>query len=156
MNRLLIFGIILGSLLCLTASETEALPHTRQLESSEPDYTAWPWPVALPPDSSPEIKAAANRLTKSLNNPLANLQTERNPVCALWLEIGTWKPNPSTPGYLILIQPGGGRIIATDLQQLERAIEQLNQQKRIRNGMTELPIGVLTSYPLIGKDHAGS
>lgn len=156
MNRLLISGIILSSLLCLTDSETEALPQTRQLESSEPAYTVWPWPVALPPDSSPEIKAAANRLTKSLNNPLANLQTERNPVCALWLEIGTWKPHPSTPGYLILIQPGGGQIIATDLQQLERAIDQLNQKKRVRKGKIELPVGVLTSYPLIGKDHAGS
>lgn len=155
MDRLLILSIFLGGLLMLPASESAAVPQTRQSENSKPAYTTWPWPVALPTDSSPEIKAAADRLAKSLDNPLATLQTDRNPVCALWLEVSSWKPNPSTPGYLILIQPGGGQIIASDLNQLERAIARLDQLKRIRNGKTELPVGVITSYPLIGNNNAG-
>lgn len=156
MNRLLLLSLFLGGLLMLPASESTADSRTRQSENSAPAYTAWPWPIALPSDSPPEIKAAAGRLAITLNNPLSVIQTEENPVCALWLEIGAWQPNPSTPGYLILIQPGGGQIIASDLNQLERAIVRLDQLKRIRGGKTELPLGVITSYPIIGKDNAGS
>lgn len=121
------------------------------VKNSRLTFTAWPWPVALPSDSNPEIKAAADRLSKALKNPLNVIQTDQNPVCALWLEVGSWNPNPSTPGYVILIQPGGGQILASDLKLLEKAISRLNQQKRIRNGKTELPIGVITSYPTISE-----
>ncbi|QDT42841.1 hypothetical protein Pan241w_29300 [Gimesia alba] len=130
-------------------SEIESAPqHTK--------YTNWPWPVAIPKTSSPEIISAAARLTKSLNNPLNVLQVTQNPGCALWLEVGSWKPNPSTPGYLILIQPGGGRIIASNLEQLQLAIHQLKQKTRIHDGKTELPVGVITNYSLIGKANARS
>jgi signal transduction histidine kinase len=156
MVRLFIFYLSLFGFLILPASESIVVSQTGQFKNSRQTFAAWLWPVALPSDSSPEIKAAADRLSKALKNPLAVIQSERNPVCALWLEVGLWKPNPSTPGYVILIQPGGGQIIASDLKQLEKAISRLNQLKRIRNGKTELPIGVITSYPTIGKDNAGS
>ncbi|MBN72000.1 MAG: hypothetical protein CME32_22305 [Gimesia sp.] len=156
MVRLFIFYLSLFGFLILPASESIVVSQNGQLNNSRLTFTVWPWPVALPSDSNPEIKAAADRLSKALKNPLAVIQTDQNPVCALWLEVGSWNPNPSTPGYVILIQPGGGQIIATELKQLEKAISRLNQLKRIRNGKTELPIGVITSYSIIGKDNAGS
>jgi hypothetical protein len=151
MVRLFIFYLSLFGFLILPASESIVVSQTGQFKNSRQTFAAWPWPVALPSDSSPEIKAAADRLSKALRNPLAVIQTDQNPVCALWLEVGSWNPNPSTPGYVILIQPGGGQIIASDLKQLEKAISRLNQQKRIRNGKTELPIGVITSYPTLSE-----
>lgn len=151
MVRLFIFYLSLFGFLILPASESIVVSQTGQFNNSRAAFTGWPWPVALPSDSSPEIKAAADRLSKALKNPLAVIQTDQNPVCALWLEIGSWNPNPSTPGYVILIQPGGGQILASDLKLLEKAISRLNQQKRIRNGKTELPIGVITSYPTISE-----
>ncbi|QDT21131.1 hypothetical protein [Gimesia chilikensis] len=151
MVRLFIFYLSLFGFLILPASESIVVSQTGQFKNSRQTFAAWPWPVALPSDSSPEIKTAADRLNKALKNPLNAIQTDQNPVCALWLEVGLWKPNPSTPGYVILIQPGGGQIIASDLKQLEKAISRLNQLKRIRNGKTELPIGVITSYPTISE-----
>ncbi len=151
MVRLFIFYLSLFGFLILPASESIVVSQTGQFKNSRQTFAAWPWPVALPSDCSPEIKAAADRLNKALKNPLNVIQTDQNPVCALWLEVGLWKPNPSTPGYVILIQPGGGQIIASDLKQLEKAISRLNQLKRIRNGKTELPIGVITSYPTISE-----
>jgi hypothetical protein len=48
-----------------------------------------------------------------------------------------------------VIQPGGGWIQASDLSQLEKAIDQIAAVVRNVNGDCELPVGVLTNYGTI-------
>ncbi|WP_417391759.1 hypothetical protein [Gimesia sp.] len=146
--RRITFNFFIFSLLVITLSHSAPVNGQEHPPKNTATFTPWPWPVALPTDSSAEIKTAANQLAKTLNSPLGVHQTDQNPGCTLWLEVGSWKPNPSTPGYLILIQPGGGRIIASDVQQLQLAVDQLKQKKRVRDGKTELPVGLITSYPI--------
>ncbi|QDT79460.1 hypothetical protein Mal35_29180 [Gimesia maris] len=146
--RRIIFCYLVFSLLAIAFVSITPVSGQKHPPKNSATFTPWPWPVALPTNSSAEIKAAADLLAKSLNSPLGVHQSNQNPGCALWLEVGSWKPNPSTPGYIILIQSGGGLIMATDLKQLQRAIDQLKQKTRARNGRTELPVGVITSYPI--------
>ncbi|WP_417384099.1 hypothetical protein [Gimesia sp.] len=147
MRRITLNSLIFG-LLAITLSSSASVNGQQPTQEQAPTFTSWLWPVAIPADSSTEIKAAADQLAKTLRTPLGVVLSSQNPGCAFWLEVGSWKPNPSTPGYIILIQPGGGLIMATDVKQLQRAIDQLKQKTRIRNGRTELPVGLITSYPI--------
>lgn len=146
--RCTLFNCIACSFLVISFFHSAPVDGQEQTPKNSATFTPWPWPVALPTNSSAEIKAAANQLAKTLRTPLGVVLSSQNPGCAFWLEVGSWKPNPSTPGYIILIQPGGGLIMATDLKQLQRAIDQLKQKTRVRNGRTELPVGLITSYPI--------
>lgn len=116
------------------------------------NYVAWPWQVAVNQSSTPEVQAAASRLSKSLKSQWGSVyKTNKNPGCCLWIDVGTWTPNPGEPGYLIMIQPGGAILMATNTKQLNIAIDKLTKIKRVRGKNTLLPMGVITNYPVIGE-----
>ncbi|QDT97559.1 hypothetical protein [Gimesia aquarii] len=116
------------------------------------NYVTWPWQVAVNQSSTPEIQAAASRLSKSLKSKWGSIyKANKNPGCCLWIEVGTWTPNPGEPGYLIVIQPGGALLMSTNTKQLNLAIDRLTKIKRIQGENTMLPVGVITSYPVISE-----
>ena len=61
-----------------------------------------------------------------------------------------WTPNPSDDGYVVIIQPGGGRIIASSMPALKRAIDHVERVRSPKTGA--VPIGVLTSYRVENAD----
>lgn len=118
-------------------------------ESSDGTYVTWPWPVAIPESSSADVEKIANDLRDDLHLKVAVLRARKNPVCALWLEITEWKPNPGRDGYIVVLQPAGGVIMASNAAQLELAAQRLTTLARVKGDSVELPVGLLTNYSII-------
>ncbi len=115
-------------------------------------FTQWPWGVAIPKSSSPDVEAAASRLAKTLKNRINVLKTETNPGCCIWLDVGSWRPNPSEPGYLVIVQVGGAIVLASDVKQLDAAIRAIEKVRRVEKDKVFLPVGVLTNYTVVDVD----
>lgn len=106
-------------------------------------------PVAVPPDASNEMKEQAERLSKILGHQENSvIFVKENPTCCFWME--GWSPNPGEDGYVVIIQPGGGRIIASSMAALKRAIDHIERVRSPKTGA--VPIGVLTSYAVATAD----
>ena len=86
-------------------------------------------------------------LADSLKVPY--IQIDRNPVCCLWIEVDQWSPNPKEAAYIILLQEGGGRIIASDANQLQMAVARLMQLREGGDDRPLLPHGLITNYSII-------
>lgn len=116
---------------------------------AQPQSVVFGFPVAIRTDASKEMKDEAERLGKALGqSPPFVLQTNVNPICCIWIEF--WAPNPSEDGYVVIIQPGGGRIIASSMAALKRAIDHVERVRSPKTGA--VPIGVLTSYQVVRPD----
>jgi hypothetical protein len=105
--------------------------------------------VAIPVDATDTHKAAAQELANALG--IESIVTaKRNPVCCVWLEITAWTPNPGTPGYIIINQPGGSLISASDEKQLKIAVQRFKHTIVGIGKEAEVPNGLLTSFPVSG------
>ena len=108
---------------------------------------SWSYGIATDQKQEPDLEKRFVRLQKALGAPLTTqYECKRNPVCCLWVTF--WKPNPSGDGYLILVQPGGAILMASDLTQFERAIERIEAEAVRKANEVHLPVGVMTSYPV--------
>lgn len=150
MRRIIICFICLALSVSLFFGDSETVGENSPPQSGD-NFVKWRYPIAVKKSSTPEIQAAASRLSKLFRSPLGVLKSNQNPICCFWLEVGTWTPNPGEPGYLIMIQPGGALLMATNIQQLNRAVDKLTKIKRVQGENTLLPVGVISSYPVIGE-----
>lgn len=124
---------------------------TNKIAGNASEYELVPWvlPVMFPQSASPSHKASAERLSKSLGQEVAS-PAVKNPVCCFWIEIDHWLPNPGQPGYVIILQKGGAVVRATDEEQLERAVAQIDSLRQVVAGKVLLPTNVLlSSYPVV-------
>jgi hypothetical protein len=119
---------------------------SRSSRIKQPPGLDWFWPVAISTKSDPQMQIAAKRLAKILSGSETLWVTEQNPVCCLWLNVGPGNPPPSEPGYVIFLQALGGRIVASDSQQLNLAIDHLERVRKAEGRRVRLPWGILTSF----------
>ena len=117
-------------------------------EPERTDEVQWVWPVAIREASSKELTQEAERLKKVLGVGLDILYAKQNPVCCIWLEIDNWLPNPGEPGYIIVIQGGGARVLATSPKELKSAIDAIEKNITTRDGKAFLPAGIISSYAI--------
>ncbi|PQO45363.1 hypothetical protein [Blastopirellula marina] len=118
-------------------------------DQTAPETTQWVLPVATS-KANANLDAQLTRLKDVLQNKFEIQYHENgNPGCALWVEVTGFKPNPGVGGYVIVIQPGGIVLTATDAEQLERAIERIKQVRQVKKDGVYLPVGLLTNYPVI-------
>lgn len=114
-----------------------------------------PYPiVAIPTGASAAHKAAAKEIATTLGVRFMG-EMKYNPVCCVWVEITKWIPNPGEPGYIIVNQNGGSIVSASDEQQLRAAVERLKKSIRTIDGVVEVPLGLLTSYPIVASAPSG-
>ncbi|MCE9553055.1 MAG: hypothetical protein K8T91_06710 [Planctomycetes bacterium] len=133
--------------LMLLASALSAAAAEAQPAAKEIDYIR-PFPVVMIADrSNRPLKDAADDVAKAIDVKLVG-ESKTNPVCCVWIEISNWAPNPGQAGYWIVNQPGGSLISASNAEQLKLAVERFKAAIRQRNGHAEVPLGVLTNYPV--------
>jgi hypothetical protein len=114
---------------------------------SKTEY-AQPFPiVGISSGATAKQRAAADRLGREFGIRVSTF--EINPVCCVWLELRTWKPNPGTDGYVIIHQAGGTLISASSQQQLDAAVERFIKSSRESGGKQEAPVGLMTSYEIV-------
>jgi len=138
--KLLTSGTIIGGMLAvyIVAADPSG-------QKTAPDFVA-PYPiVAVPTGATEAQKAAASDIAAAMGDT-GFVETDVNPVCCVWIEITGWTPNPGGGGYIIVNQPGGSIISASDVDQLRPAVERFKKSLRAHNGL--VPVGLLTNYPL--------
>jgi len=113
----------------------------------------WPLAITTSNDDNQELLAEyARRVGRIVGANISFIvRQDRNPVCAIWIEIDRWTPNPGEPGYSIFIQPGGMIVRASNAQQMELALERLGKMRRVEHDAILMPVGVATNYPIIDK-----
>jgi hypothetical protein len=114
------------------------------------EYVRWPWPIACSEKMPEEVVSRLDTLREIIGVKLRPQSSHKsNPVCCLWVEVGTWNPNPGRAGYVLIIQPGGGILIATNLKQLDIAITRLKEMRKIEDSEVRLPVGLSTNFQVI-------
>ena len=108
-----------------------------------------PYPlVGVPTGASEAHKALAQQVAALIGHPLI-VEQRTNPVCCIWVEINGFTPSPGKTGYVIVNDAGGSIITASDLEQLRAAVQRFKKSIRSRDGKPEIPIGLLTNYPVL-------
>jgi hypothetical protein len=108
------------------------------------EYKPWYLPVALRPSEDPAVEKIAMDLARAIGN-VPVVHVSENPGCCMWIEVTHWHPYPSSTGYIVLIQQGGGIVSASDAKQLRFALDRI--ARAYKQG--SLPQGVLTNYPSV-------
>ena len=132
---------------------------TALVQAAEPtakiDEMVRPFPiVGIPIGASIAHKAAANELAQALGASV-QIEAKANPACCVWLEITGWTPNPGAPGYIIVNQPGGSIVSASDEDQLKLAVQRFKNVMQKSGKDVLVPKGLLTNFPL-AKFQSGS
>ncbi|HVW01368.1 MAG TPA: hypothetical protein VHB77_13540, partial [Planctomycetaceae bacterium] len=125
------------------------IPHVPVQRTAEPEPAGhwWPWLVSFPLGSRADVRNAAERLSRVLGQSGVVWPTTVNPHCCIWLEIGEFGPIPRVPGYLVILQQGGGRIIASNVEQLDLAIARITEMRTVLDDQrVALPLGVFTNW----------
>ena len=124
-------------------SEAQLLPYEGR------QVTTWFWPVTVSSNESDETKRLAKQLARDLKGLGYSETTEGGPGCALHIDIDSWQPSPRYANFIIVLQPGGGLIHATDTNELRAAIEALNKRKVKNGNYFDLPVPiVITDLPI--------
>ena len=129
--------VVLFALLHYRDSEGQILPYAGKGE------VRWLWPVAVSPKETDETKLIAKQLALSLN--LGNVGVASEASCNLFIEIDSWTPSPRYSNFIIVLQPGGGIIRATDTTELRAAINALNDIKIQDGKYFDLPAPIVIS-----------
>ena len=117
--------------------------------AAEPQTTKWVLPVAAA-KANAKLDTQLTRLKDLLQNKFEIQYHENgNPGCAFWVQVTGFKPNPGVGGYVVVIQQGGVVLTATDVEQLELAIDRIKQVRQLKQDGVYLPIGLLTNYHVI-------
>ncbi|MBI1246334.1 hypothetical protein GC197_00635 [bacterium] len=133
---------------CLTILITLMLGASALGDDLAPEATKWVLPIATPQESE-DLTPRLKKLKEVLNNQFVIQYQQTNPVCAFWVEITRQSPRPDAGGYVMIIQDGCVRLLATDLEQLDHAIARLKKVRIVKPDGVYLPIGLLTNYRLI-------
>jgi len=136
----------LWSWLCVSATVQSASP-----EQASVDFTR-PFPIVMVPTMAGDEHRQLADVVAELIGVARVQESTTNPVCCIWLEINHYTPNPGSPGYTIINQPGGSIITASNIAQLRAAVERFKQSARQNNGHVEVPVGLMTSYPVVGEN----
>ncbi len=72
---------------------------------------------------------------------------EQNPRCCVWFEI-VCAANPGSDGWFVWHEAGGTIITATEVSQMEKAVDVLNRLAITENGQRMLRTGITTSLPV--------
>ena len=116
-------------------------------QKSSQEYVR-PFPgVFFPSNATEAHKAVAKEIAEALGNFASPMKT--NPTCCVWVELTGWAPNPGTTGYVIINQPGGSIINASDIDQLRAAMARIKKTLRKNGDQIEVPIGLMTNYPVV-------
>jgi hypothetical protein len=107
----------------------------------------WPFPVAFSGSGGCDVKDAAQKLAKVIDSKVIPIEAKENPGCVIWVE--KWLTNPVEPGYLIIVQRGGARMIASDKAQLDAAVARIESERRLVDGRVYLPLGVMTNFRVV-------
>jgi hypothetical protein len=108
-----------------------------------------PFPiVGFSIDADENVKAAAREINDIIDAKFV-WECKTNPVCCVWIEISRWTPSPGTPGYIIVNQPGGSIITASNAEQLRLAVERFKESIRVNDGEVQIPMGLLTNYSVV-------
>ena len=129
--------VILLALVLYRDSKGQILPYEGK------GVVRWLWPVAVSPKETDETKLVAKELAKSLNVGNSGIALEAS--CNLFIEIDSWKPAPRIANFVIILQPGGGIIRATDTTELRAAIHALNEIKVQDGQFFDLPAPIVIS-----------
>jgi hypothetical protein len=117
--------------------------------SSELPEFIRPYPVVgVSTDADDDVKSAASEIASAIRVDLV-IEGKTNPVCCVWIEISRWTPNPGTPGYIIVNQPGGSIITASNAEQLRLAVKRFKESIRVNDGEIQVPTGLLTNYSVV-------
>ncbi len=109
-----------------------------------------PFPmVACPERASDQVADAAKTIAELIGGNPEVQKRQGNPTCCVWLEVTGWNPTPGQGGYVIINQPGGSLISATNEQQLLKAVERFKAASRKGAEGVEVPMGIMTSFPVV-------
>lgn len=118
-------------------------------DGAERNVVKWVLPIAST-EADDEISSRLLKLKDVLQNKFEVQQhNNRNPTCVFWVEVTNWNPNPGESGYVIVVQQGGAILLASDVRQLDLAIERIKNEIEIKSDGVYLPVGLLTNYPLV-------
>lgn len=147
----LVAGVALFATLvvALAGAAGREYSHAEEPPANSSDEFVRPFPiVGIPRGASDAQKAAAKQIAKAIGAALVT-ESDRNPVCCVWMEVSGWVPNPGVPGYYIINQGGGSIISATDDDQLAKAVERFKKSLRKAKTGVEVPVGMMTNYHII-------
>ena len=126
---------------CITQSDA------REPENAELEYATWRLPVAVAPNATKETQTLATELKESLNLKIDVVQSQANPRCCLWIEVGDTSVWPYPNGYLVVLGRGGGQILASSEEELRTAVQQLEMASRKnQDGSVRLPVAIITNF----------
>jgi hypothetical protein len=114
-------------------------------QADERLFDAWRWPMGIDNSAKKEVVDQLEMFRQDIGNR-SLLVRDRNPVCCLWFQVTNWKPNPGEDGYIIVIQQGGGLVMASDDAQVGEALARLRKLMVIKDGKRYLPVGLFTNY----------
>lgn len=135
--------VVLVGAACIASMQAEEPP------AKTSDEFVRPFPiVGIARGANDAQKAAAKQIADAIGAALVT-ESDRNPVCCVWMEVSGWVPNPGVPGYYIINQGGGSIISATDDDQLAKAVERFKKSLRKAKTGVEVPVGMMTNYPII-------
>ena len=143
MNKALACFALIGACLAISAA------YCADTEKSTKYIRPFPI-VGLPDNADKDHQALADEVAKAIGSKLI-LKQKSNPICCVWLEISLGTPNPGEPGYIIVNQGGGSLIMASDVEQLRKAVARFKGSlRKVKDGV-EVPEGVMTSFPVISE-----
>jgi hypothetical protein len=132
---------------CIRGREANAEDHkASSLDLSK--YVEWMYPVAIQSSNDRKLQETGQRLVKILDTKISLLEANENPGCAFWLKVEKWAPNPGQAGYIIVIQPGGAILIASESSKLDAAVTRIEKMRKTVGGKIYLPLGLVTDYPI--------
>ena len=132
-------------------AQSLAAPPAAPEAAKEPEYTQLFPIVAVHARADAELLAAAKEIAEAMGgDKVGVLQVHGNPVCCVWIELNNWgEPNPGAAGYVIVNQPGGSIITASDKKQLKAAVARFKKSIRKKDGKTEALLGLMTNFPVV-------
>ena len=135
--------ILVASAAVATAVAAEPRKHP-EVEYGRP----FPW-VACSDRASDQVENAAKTIAELIGAKLEVQKRERNPICCVWVEVTGWNPTPGQGGYVIINQPGGSLISATNEEQLLKAVERFKAASRKGAEGVEVPTGIMTNFRIV-------
>jgi hypothetical protein len=149
MLRCILVTIGIVTAVCASAVAEETVTESSDtFTRDDTTYVRWTWPVATSKDKGEQLAsriAHLNELLKGVIEPQTD--HDANPGCCFWVQVSDWRPNLDEAGaYVVIIQRGGALLMATDIAQLDAAIERIANERIAKGDHVYLPLGLLTNY----------
>jgi len=97
-------------------------------------------------NASPEVARLAEKFSSDYELLKAQPLPD-NPACCVWLEVKPSFSKPGVPYYAVQVkEDGGGMIIASSTELLEKAVERLKKSAHNQAGQLVIPVGKFSYY----------